>query len=393
MPISIYFLLFISFNWRNLKISSHNKVFLSYLFLLFISCYIVGISFATGGIYYTIIGVTRYFYVLIISLVVLITVNNEKAVNNLLHLYVICIAIGSLTLPLQLLTGPIGWFSESSMRSGLIRYSSLFGNVSAMGIVGGTGLIAALLLNYKNHFIKMIMIFSILIGMGMSLQRAGIANIVLATLIYFYFYDIKPSKKTMLLFGSISFIIFTILFLLNYEPTQIYTSFFLTALGLDSGVTETIVDYDPLSEQIYYRLVTNVSVHFEERLGIIKSLTGLGFSGLGGVLGQKGIFTHNDIFNIVSVGGILYLFGYIFIISFVALYLKKYIKISKKNKNKLLSNNLIVLLGAHLLFVLNLPMGSGNFIHPNHSILFWTTIGLLSGHYYNYFHTSKIYKG
>ena len=197
----------------------------------------------------------------------------------------------------------------------------------------------------------------------------------------------------MLLLGSISFIIFTILFLLNYEPTQIYTSFFLTALGLDSGVTETIVDYDPLSEQIYYRLVTNVSVHFQERLGIIKSLTGLGFSGLGGVLGQKGIFTHNDIFNIVSVGGILYLFGYIFIISFVALYLKQYIKISKKNKNKLLSNNLIVLLGAHLLFVLNLPMGSGNFIHPNHSILFWTTIGLLSGHYYNYFHTSKIYKG
>ena len=42
--------------------------------------------------------------------------------------------------------------------------------------------------------------------------------------------------------------------------------------------------------------------------------------------------------------------------------------LSKKIGNKLLTNNLVVLLGAHLLFLFNIPLGSGNFIHPNHSI-------------------------
>ena len=352
------------------------------------SLYIVAISFANEGFNYTIIGISRYFYVLIITLLVFIIVKNENTVNNILHLYVLCIAIGSLSLPLQLFTGPISWFTIPTIRGGLQRYSSLFGNVSAMGIVGGTGLVAALLLNYNNKYIKRIILLSILIGMGMSLQRAGIANIILAIMVYYYLNDIRPSKKILLLLTSGSFFILTILLLLNYEPTKFYISFFLTTLGLNSGVN-ALVDYTPISEQIYYRLFTNIFVHFNLRLGLIKSFTGLGFSGLGGVLGQKGSFTHNDIFNIVSVGGIFYLFIYIYLFVYIIVTLKKYIKISKKIGSKLLTNNLVVLFGAHLLFIINIPVGSGNFIHPNHSILFWTTVGLLSGHYYRLFNSTN----
>jgi len=388
LPMTIYFLLFISHNWKNLRVSSSNKIFLSYLFILFMSLYIVAISFANEGFNYTIIGISRYFYVLIITLLVFIIVKNENTVNNILHLYVLCIAIGSLSLPLQLFTGPISWFTIPTIRGGLQRYSSLFGNVSAMGIVGGTGLVAALLLNYNNKYIKRIILLSILIGMGMSLQRAGIANIILAIMVYYYLNDIRPSKKILLLLTSGSFFILTILLLLNYEPTKFYISFFLTTLGLNSGVN-ALVDYTPISEQIYYRLFTNIFVHFNLRLGLIKSFTGLGFSGLGGVLGQKGSFTHNDIFNIVSVGGIFYLFIYIYLFVYIIVTLKKYIKISKKIGSKLLTNNLVVLFGAHLLFIINIPVGSGNFIHPNHSILFWTTVGLLSGHYYRLFNSTN----
>ena len=50
-----------------------------------------------------------------------------------------------------------------------------------------------------------------------------------------------------------------------------------------------------------------------------------------------------------------------------------------------MTNNLITLLGAHSMFIINIPMGSGNFVHPNISILFWITIGLLCGHYYKTF--------
>jgi len=393
IPITIYLLLLLNIDRKKLEIRNSNKLFIAYVLILFMSIYIVAISFVSEGFIYTIIGITRYFYVLIIALVVFITVKNEKTVNNLLHLYVICIAIGSLTIPLQLFTGPISWFTESTNRSGLIRYSSLFGNISAMGIIGGTGLVSTLLLNYKNKNIKRFILLSILIGMGMSLQRAGIANIILAIIVYVYLIDIKSSRKIILLLTATSVVILTLLFLINYGPTKIYTSFFITSLGINSGV-DAPVDYTPISNQIYYRLFTNVTVHFIERLSPILFFTGLGFSGLGGVLGQTGYnFTHNDFFNILAVGGILYLVLFLYIFLYIIIQLRKYIKISKKIGNKLFTNNLIVLLGAHLLFLFNIPMGSGNFIHPNHSILFWTTIGLLSGHYYNFFHTIRFYKG
>ena len=153
---------------------------------------------------------------------------------------------------------------------------------------------------------------------------------------------------------------------------------------MDSGV-EAKVDYTPISEQVYYRLFTNVYIGFIER-GFITFLLGMGFNGLGGVLGQKGYFVHNDLFNMISIGGIFYFFLFTFIFFYIAISLKKYIKISKIIGSNLITNNLTVLYGAHILFILNIPMGSGNFIHPNHSILFWTTIGLLGGHYYNFFH-------
>ena len=72
--------------------------------------------------------------------------------------------------------------------------------------------------------------------------------------------------------------------------------------------------------------------------------------------------------------------------------LKNY-NIQKKIGNKLFANTLIAFLGAHLLFLFNISVGSENFLHPNHSILFWITIGLMSGHYYNFFHTIKFYQG
>ena len=324
-----------------------------------------------------------------ITLAVYTIINSEEKIQKLLHLFIFFIAIGALTLPLQLITGPISWFSDSSMRAGLIRYSSLFGNVSSMGIVGGIGLISALLMNYEKRRNKIFMIVSILVGMGMSLQRAGIANIILCLIVYGIYVNIRVSKKILYTSLALSFILLIGYSLLQIEATQIYMSFFLTSIGVDSGVAAR-VDYTPISEQIYYRLFTNVSVHFKERLGIIGFLTGFGYSGLGGVLGQKGVFTHNDLFNMVAVGGVFYLLIYLLIFVFIFLLLTKYIKIAKKLNYGLMTNNLSVLLGAHLIFIFNIPMGSGNFIHPNISIIFWITIGLLSGHYYNFFHVKSI---
>ena len=392
LPLICYFLIFYNTSWQELRIPTKNIIFILYLLILFSSLYILFISFVRVGPKFTAIGIARYFYVLPITLVVYTVINTEEKIHKLLHLFIIFIAIGSLTLPLQLFTGPISWFSDPTMRSGLTRYSSLFGNVSSMGIVGGVGLIAALLMHYKKKKNKIIIIVSILLGMGMSLQRAGIANIILCSIIYGFYVNINLSKKIFYTTLSVISIFFIGYSLLQFEATQIYMSFFLSSIGVDSGV-DVIRDYAPINDQIYYRLFTNVSVHFNERMGWGGFMTGFGYTGLGGVLGQKGDFTHNDFFNMAAVGGVFYLIIYLLLFLFVYILLVKYIKISKTLNYNLMTNNLLVLLGVHLIFVFNIPMGSGNFIHPNISIIFWVTLGLLSGHYYNFFHKPKFYKG
>ena len=62
IPITIYLLLFLNIDRKKLKISNSNKLFISYLLILFMSLYIVAISFVSEGFIYTIIGITRYFY-------------------------------------------------------------------------------------------------------------------------------------------------------------------------------------------------------------------------------------------------------------------------------------------------------------------------------------------
>tara|TARA_Y100000816_G_C26068142_1_gene561489 strand:- start:361 stop:1233 length:873 start_codon:yes stop_codon:yes gene_type:complete len=283
-----------------------------------------------------------------------------------------------MTIPLQFIVGPISWFAESATRGGAYRFSTLLGNLTAIGISGGVGLTLALLHKGKNNFIRYLFIFGIVLGMSMSMQRAGVMNILFSLLIYFFLSAGKWTNKLKQLIFTFS--IAGILFLVAYNIDffKIYLSFFMNSLGLDSGIS-TRVDYTPFYEQIIYRLSGNTLSHFNY-YGPVWLTVGYGLSAFGGVLGMKGLYAHNDFLNVLTVGGIVYLS--LFILFLVSVFSKniKYYKISKRPDSK---NNLRSLMGALIIFIINLPMGSGNYFHPNHSIIFWLTVGVFSGHYFN----------
>ena len=251
-----------------------------------------------------IVGIVKYFFTPLIALFAISMVRSEKQISQLINCYIIIIFIAALTIPLQFIIGPISWFAESATRGGAYRFSTLLGNLTAIGISGGMGLTMALFFKRSNNFIYIMIILGISIGMLMSMQRAGIINFLLAFMIYFFGSGGSFTRKLKLLFFLSTLFILAYYFAMKIEFSKIYLSFFLNSLGLDSGI-QTRVDYDPFYEQIIYRLVGNVLTHFNY-YGFIWLSVGYGFSGLGGILGLKGLYAHNDFLNMLTVGGLIY---------------------------------------------------------------------------------------
>lgn len=383
VPFTLYFLLCFSIDLANLRINKKNTIYFFYLFFIFYSIFLAIYSIPIAGSK-TLIGAARYFFTPLIALFAINTINSEFVVDKLIRYYIFIIFISAMTIPLQFIIGPISWFAEAATRGGAYRFSTLLGNLTAIGIAGGVGLTLALLHQHKNNIFRYFLIGGIVIGMSMSMQRAGIMNVILSFIIYFFLSPGNWIKKMRLLILIILLAMTIYVIASNIEFTRIYLSFFLNSLGIDSGI-QTRVDYSPFYEQIIYRLVGNTISHINY-YGPLWLIIGYGFSGLGGVLGMSGLYAHNDFLNMLTIGGVVYL---LFFIVFIILLFTKNVYYLRLTDSEISKNNLRSLLGALIIFIINLPMGSGNFLHPNHSIIFWLSVGLFSGFYFKKY--SKYY--
>lgn len=377
VPFSLYFLLSFSLDLLNFKIHKKNIIYFFYVFFIFYSIFLIFYSIPiSGGA--TFIGMIRYFFTPLIALFAVNTVKSELTIRKLLNYYILIIFIAALTIPLQFIIGPISWFSDAATRGGAYRFSTLLGNLTAIGIAGGIGLTMVLLYERENKIIRYILIFGIAIGMSMSMQRAGVMNIIISYIIYFILSSGNWVKKLRLLSSILTLSVILFIIAYNIEFSRIYLSFFMNSLGIDSGI-QTRVDYSPFYDQIFYRLFGNTLTHINY-YGPVWLIIGYGFAGFGGVLGMEGLYAHNDFLNMLTIGGVIYLLFFIFFLAFL---LVKNIDYFQRSGNDISKNNLRVLLGSLIIFIINLPMGSGNFLHPNHSLIFWFSVGLFSGFYFN----------
>jgi hypothetical protein len=89
-------------------------------------------------------------------------------------------AIGSLTLPLQLLIGEVGWFGDASERGGFTRYTSILGGgLTSYGYSVGGYILLALLSPAGLRIPQWLTMIS---AVFVSLSKAALANAVLAVL-------------------------------------------------------------------------------------------------------------------------------------------------------------------------------------------------------------------
>ena len=280
---------------------------------------------------------------------------NIFLVKKFLNLFVSFIFISSLTIPTQILFGPISFFTEASIRGGLVRYTSLAGSLTILGTLGG---IALAILLFSGRFLfgknkKKIIIILLILSMLMTLQKAAVVNISICYIFYFLFYgEIGIGRKIIsMLTGIIAIFVLFRLFseteFILYITNLINYTFSSSSIGINNDFFIRIW-YLP-SRVVAYNNMTLVDFIF-----------GIGFPALAGAMGNPQYpMAHNNYFELLFSGGILHLVSYLYLLLIAPCNAMKRIFKHKKltNIDRIYSVSIVLIL-------INMMIGAVTFYQP-----------------------------
>lgn len=126
------------------------------------------------------IGIARMLAILpVIALSALST--QIVSAERVWRLFALFLSISALSIPYQWAFGPISWFAEASERAGFVRYASLVGSLTSFGAMVGIGLLISLVVFRGAP--RLLLTTTILAGAVLSLQKAALANVVVAIML------------------------------------------------------------------------------------------------------------------------------------------------------------------------------------------------------------------
>ncbi|WP_221929124.1 hypothetical protein [Propioniciclava tarda] len=136
---------------------------------------------ASGAAY----GTLRFLFALPVWCALVVFTDSLNDLRRHLVTVVTFFLVASWTLPLQFVIGPVSWFPAASIRGDEVRYASLVGSLTSIGVVVGCYLLLTLLV--RSHW-KWALIGLIAVPAALSLSKAAIANIAIASLIILWFH-------------------------------------------------------------------------------------------------------------------------------------------------------------------------------------------------------------
>lgn len=346
-----------------------NKYFILYILFILYLFYLAYISIFTISTNELISTWPRLILTPIFGFISPLFINTQVKLRKLIGLYIFLSVFFCLSLYFQMIIGPISWFADSASRGGLTRFSSLYGNVTAIGISGSLALIV--LINFRmNFFLKFFSSLIIVSSLLLSLQKAAIMGIVVIVLI-----GLINNFKIKYFFYFILFFILTYILLLMSPP--LIKDYVNVSLVNTFGFTPFANDVEVYSLSTETELKGRFLEHPTEVFDVV------GFKGIlfgGGILGGGGAFgiesaqAHNSFFDLLFSGGILFLSLFIYILYHLIKFYKNQLKLT----NSLARENSKVIFNFLLLFLIHMPFNSGGVFHPNHSILFWVSFGIIT---------------
>ncbi len=348
--------------------SSH--LFFFYTLFIFITLYVAIISLIYSG-FDALFSLPRLLLMPVSALIFFCLYNINKLLYGklLLFVYLVFIIIGSLSMILQIYIGPIGWFADyGSPRGGFERFSSFLGSLTIFGTSVQFGILIALMF-IRGLFYKLLVIFVLLIGSAMSLQKAAFVNVMLVFLIYFLvlnrlsFSRVAAGAFFLCMLTSI-FILLNFLYPGNFVASYIDV-LLVNTLGFQLFTEHVIAIDDGLtSDRIIERFGILALDIFELHDPLIASVFGIGVIGAGSGMGISGPQAHNTLLDILFMGGFIYLGSFLFLFKYLFL-------LMNRNTDQISKFYCLAL----ILFAVNLPFTSSFIYHPVTSFIFWSSVG------------------
>ena len=340
--------------------------------LMFLVTYFLIPVITLFDIDYFMVAFPRFFvtfpFVLFCFICPILDENNFRSVKKIL---VIFSTLAAFSLVIQIFTGPISFFADSSIREGLDRYSTLAGSLT---VFGTTGAIAILFLLFDkklfNNFPRIFNIIAISIGLLASLQKSAIINLVI---IFFIAIVLVPKKiKIHLKFRSIIIFIFlmfslSVFFLLYGERfnNSVIAQYINTTINYTFTNSTTVGVSDDLYSRLFERPLRVISFH---NISGSDFLFGIGLKALGGTMGLSFLpMAHNNYFDLLLSGGIIHLTSFLIIVSKS---LHNMFFIQKKNDETI----------ALTLLLVNMFIGAGNFYQPQICVILFSLLFLQKEH-------------
>ena len=308
MAICLYFI----------AISMRNKIYIEYrdivLFLIFTSLIPIYSIFRFPDVNY-LTPSFRFFFIYPFAILVLILMKNQRNYDAIISAILIMVMICCFSLFYEIFFHTsINWLAAASGRSGIVRYSSLAGSLTTLGIVAPLSILFAYY-HLKSVFLKISFIAIFIVGSIFTIQKAAVVNLVLVGGILFFYSNYRHRVK-IILFGTLVMSILYLYFSDYFYQTIV--SVFDHSKAKSYDVT--------MSMSILQRLWLLPSVLFD-KYGLSGMLFGVGLVGGSGLFGLSNFpMNHDGVFDLLFIGGIVYLFLFIILFSNGLLRMRKYLK-------------------------------------------------------------------
>jgi hypothetical protein len=298
-------------------------------------------------------AILRFFYIVPLTLASSILVYRTFWVRSFLNVYVFLILMGCSSVFYQLVFGPVSWFADASERDGLVRYSSMLGSLTVLGIAGGLALPAIFFSRISRTF-KVLLVLFVCLGMLVTLQKAAVINI--AVFLVLVCYELIRHKRFLLLFSFLALstliLLSVIFFDLGYLSSTVRN---VVRIGGSAEFSDVSL-FQSVRDRIWVLPSALLDVH-----GVWGLLAGVGMVGGSGALGFPDYpMAHNVYFDYLFIGGVIYLGTFLFL--FMYSWRKFHVLMNSGTHEDRLIYRAVFFI--QLLVFINLPFASGMQYQP-----------------------------
>jgi hypothetical protein len=359
------------FRKRSFVSSSYGSaMYFSYIFFSIVTFFISILLISTGG---ALVGLSRFLFASPIFFAFLLYSNTISKFEYSLRFLGILYALFCLTVPLQLVTGPISWFADSSERAGFVRYASLHGSLTSLGTTCGMYCFFTML--NKTSLVKLLSLSAIILGAVVSLSKSAFVNLGLAFPLLFLLMNRGKERNNALLILIIS--LFAIFFLQNTDISGSRVSASLTSFGFED---ETARNYDVSATDSAVDRLTDLPLKTINNLLNLPDPIHLVFGGGFGMADTALVppedslseMAHNQFVELFAIGGIFAGAFFIFFLLFIL------VKLGVLFRSTFFRNENIKLIRvvffAYFSFFIGAIFANGIMYQPAGAIIMWCAL-------------------